>query len=112
MSSLASKLLRSRSVCSAEVLLWWRLLCALAVLNICLWIAVWQFLPSIFLGRTAATVAEICFGIQLGSAGPCAARSRQHRIADRRRDRSDTLNLQGFRPAGRGACAFPASSRT
>jgi hypothetical protein len=88
-------------------LLWWRLLCVLAVLNVCLWLIAWQFgapgfysaaqlglsgvyvfvcayrslLPrvdlerfvvvdsrysSIFLGRCAATLAEICFGIQLG----------------------------------------------
>lgn len=92
----------------AQVKAWWRLLCGLAVVNVGLWFAVWQFLPgfdeygawqlqlsgvyvlvcayrsllpridlerrviidsrlsSIFLGRTAATVAEICFGIQLG----------------------------------------------
>ena len=89
-------------------MLWWRALCVLATVNICLWLAVWHFAPSanfhnalqlalsgvyvlvcayrsvlprvdlerlvlvdsrlssIFLGRTAATVAEICFGIQLG----------------------------------------------
>lgn len=87
---------------------WWRALCALAALNVCLWLAVWHFGPvsgvhgglqlalsgvyvlvcayrsvlprvdlerlvvvdtrlsSIFLGRTAATVAEICFAVQLG----------------------------------------------
>lgn len=87
---------------------WWRVLCVLAILNICLWLAIWRFgaresaysaiqlflsgvyvfvcayrsiLPrvdlerlvlfdstfsSIFLGRSAATVAEICFGVQLG----------------------------------------------
>jgi len=90
------------------VLVWWRVLCALATLNICLWLALWHFGPSgnpysayhlvlsgiyvlvcayrsvfprvdlerlvlidtsassIFLGRSLATVAEICFGIQLG----------------------------------------------
>ena len=87
---------------------WWRALCVLGSLNICLWIAIWYFSPSsnpycamqlalsgvyvfvcayrsifprvdlerlvlvdsslssIFLGRCAATVAEICFGLQLG----------------------------------------------
>lgn len=87
---------------------WWRALCGLAVVNICLWILVWRYSPSgnahatlqlclsgvyvlvcayrsvlprvdlerlvvvdsrlssIFYGRAAATVAEICFGIQLG----------------------------------------------
>ena len=87
---------------------WWRALCALAALNVCLWLAVWHFgsvsgvhgslqlalsavyvlvcayrsvlprvdlerlvvvdtrLSSIFLGRAAATVAEICFAVQLG----------------------------------------------
>ena len=87
---------------------WWRALCALATLNVVLWLLVWHFGPvsgvhgglqlalsavyvlvcayrsvlprvdlerlvvvdtplsSIFLGRAAATVAEICFAIQLG----------------------------------------------
>ena len=91
-----------------RVLVWWRTLCLLSVLNICLWTFIWLFGPtdnpysvmqltlsgiyvfvcayrswlprvdlerqvlfdsplsSIFLGRSAATVAEICFGIQLG----------------------------------------------
>jgi hypothetical protein len=91
-----------------RVLAWWRALCLLAALNVCLWLAVWLFGPgngvhgglqlalsgiyvlvcayrsvlprvdlerlvvvdtrlsSIFLGRTAATVAEVCFAIQLG----------------------------------------------
>ena len=91
-----------------RALFWWRALCVLAVVNICLWLAVWKFaelsdfysavqlglsgvyvlvcayrsflprvdlerlvvvdsrLSSIFAGRVAATVAEICFGIQLG----------------------------------------------
>lgn len=90
------------------MLSWWRALCALAVLNVCLWLAVLNFGPvtgahgglqlalsgvyvlvcayrsvlpsvylerlvvvdthfsSIFLGRAAATVAEICFALQLG----------------------------------------------
>lgn len=100
----------SLGIASADgkVLCWWRMLCALAVLNVCLWLAVWYFAPasgthgglqlglsgvyvlvcayrsvlprvdlerlvvvdthlsSIFLGRAAATVAEICFAIQLG----------------------------------------------
>ena len=90
------------------MLSWWRALCALALLNVCLWLAVWYFGPvsgvhgglqltlsgiyvavcayrsvlprvdlerlvvvdthlsSIFLGRAAATVAEIFFALQLG----------------------------------------------
>jgi len=89
-------------------LFWWRALCVLAALNVCVWLALWQFGPragacggiqlalsgvyvfvcayrsilprvdlerrvmvdtfgsSIFLGRAAATIAEICFGAQLG----------------------------------------------
>jgi hypothetical protein len=89
-------------------LFWWQALCVLAICNICVWIALWAFVPplstygtaqlclsgvyvlvcayrsvlprvdlerlvvvdsrlsSIFAGRAAATVAEICFGIQLG----------------------------------------------
>jgi hypothetical protein len=92
----------------ANVLSWWRALCGLAAVNVCLWLAVWHYGPvsgvhgglqlalsgvyvlvcayrsvlprvdlerlvvvdshlsSIFLGRTAATVAEICFALQLG----------------------------------------------
>jgi len=92
----------------AQVLSWWRTLRALAVLNVCLWLAVLHLghasgihaelqlalsgvyvlvcayrsmfprvdlerlvvvdtrLSSIFLGRAAATVAEICFALQLG----------------------------------------------
>ncbi|WP_286559217.1 hypothetical protein [Variovorax brevis] len=92
----------------AKVLWWWRILCALAVLNVGLWLAVLHLGPfsgvhgglqlalsgvyvlvcayrsmlprvdlerlvvvdtrlsSIFLGRAAATVAEICFALQLG----------------------------------------------
>lgn len=92
----------------ANVRSWWRALCALAALNVCLWLAVWHVGPvsgvrgdlqlalsgiyvlvcayrsvlprvdlerlvvvdthlsSIFLGRVAATVAEICFAVQLG----------------------------------------------
>lgn len=90
------------------MLAWWRALRALAVLNVCLWLAALFFAPvagahgnlqlglsgvyvlvcayrsvlprvdlerlvvvdshlsSIFLGRAAATVAEICFALQLG----------------------------------------------
>lgn len=90
------------------MLSWWRTLCGLAVLNVCLWLAVVHLGPangihgglqlalsgvyvlvcayrsmfprvdlerlvvvdtrlsSIFLGRAAATVAEICFALQLG----------------------------------------------
>jgi hypothetical protein len=93
---------------SFVALLWWRALCVLGVLNICLWLTIWYFnevagpyhaiqialsgvyvfvcayrslfprvdlerlvlvdssLSSIFLGRCAATIAEICFGLQLG----------------------------------------------
>jgi hypothetical protein len=92
----------------SNLLWWWRALCAVAALNVCLWLAVWLFGPvsgvhgalqlalsgvyvlvcayrsvlprvdlerlvvvdthlsSIFLGRAAATLAEICFAIQLG----------------------------------------------
>jgi hypothetical protein len=92
----------------ARVLSWWRALCAMAALNVCLWLAVLNLgsvssghgrlqlalsgvyvlvcayrsvfprvdlerlvvvdtrLSSIFLGRAAATVAEICFALQLG----------------------------------------------
>lgn len=91
-----------------KALSWWGLLCALAGLNVGLWLLVWQaspgsdpyvawhiplsgvyvlvcayrsvlprvdlerlvlvdsFLSSIVLGRTAATVAEICFAVQIG----------------------------------------------
>lgn len=91
-----------------KVLSWWAVMCLLAVLNVGLWMALWQLGPvdgvhgalqlglsgvyvlvcayrsvlprvdlerlvvvdthwsSIFLGRTAATVAEICFALQLG----------------------------------------------
>lgn len=93
---------------SFAALLWWRALCVLGILNICLWLTIWYFnegtdpyyaiqialsgvyvfvcayrslfprvdlerlvlvdssLSSIFLGRCAATIAEICFGLQLG----------------------------------------------
>ncbi|UDF35785.1 UNVERIFIED_ORG: hypothetical protein LHJ69_01580 [Shinella sp. XGS7] len=96
------------TVADARVLLWWRLLCALALLNVGLWftmlhlgpvgspygeahlalsgvyvlvcayrsvlprvdlerlVVVDSHLSSIFLGRAAATVAEICFALQLG----------------------------------------------
>lgn len=92
----------------AQLLSWWRILRGLAVLNVCLWLAVLHLdhangvyagaqlalsgvyvlvcayrsmfprvdlerlvvvdthLSSIFLGRAAATVAEICFALQLG----------------------------------------------
>ncbi len=91
-----------------RALAWWRMLCVVSMLNICLWTAVCWLGPhensysliqlilsgvyvfvcayrslfprvdlerlvlfdcawsSIFFGRSAATVAEICFGIQLG----------------------------------------------
>jgi len=91
-----------------RALSWWRALCALAGVNVCLWLVVWyvgpasglyagwqltlsgvyvmvcayrsvlprvdlerlvvvdSFWSSIILGRAAATVAEICFGVQLG----------------------------------------------
>ena len=91
-----------------DVLSWWRALRALAVVNVCLWLAALFYAPmngahgelqlalsgvyvlvcayrsvlprvdlerlvvvdshlsSIFLGRAAATVAEICFALQLG----------------------------------------------
>jgi hypothetical protein len=92
----------------AHVLRWWQAMCALAAVNVCLWLAVWHWAPvtgfhgglqlalsgvyvlvcayrsvfprvdlerlvvvdtrlsNIFLGRAAATVAEICFALQLG----------------------------------------------
>ncbi|MEM6581186.1 MAG: hypothetical protein AAF699_07940 [Pseudomonadota bacterium] len=98
----------SEAKSQAVSMLWWRSLCILALLNICLWTAIWIFTPapnlytslqiglsgvyvfvcayrsifprvdlerfvvvdsaasSIFWGRSAATIAEICFGIQLG----------------------------------------------
>lgn len=108
MSSLRHNVLLALAGADANVLSWWRALCALAALNVCLWLAVWYFGPvsgvhgglhlalsgvyvlvcayrsvlprvdlerlvvvdtglsSIFLGRVAATVAEICFALQLG----------------------------------------------
>lgn len=91
-----------------QALSWWRVLCAVAVVNVCLWLLVWYSHPgpgvyagwhltlsgiyvavcayrsvlprvdlerlvlvdsiwsSIALGRTAATVAEVCFAVQIG----------------------------------------------
>lgn len=108
MSSLRHHIALGLAGADANVLSWWRALCALAALNVCLWLAVWHFGPvsgvhgglqlalsgvyvlvcayrsvlprvdlerlvvvdtrlsSIFLGRAAATVAEICFALQLG----------------------------------------------
>jgi hypothetical protein len=108
MSSFRHNIASGLAGADAKVLSWWRALCALAALNVCLWLAVWHFGPvsgvhgglqlalsgvyvlvcayrsvlprvdlerlvvvdtrlsSIFLGRAAATVAEICFAIQLG----------------------------------------------
>lgn len=108
MSSLRHSFALGLAEADPRVRSWWRVLCALAVLNVCLWLAVWHFGPvggvhgdlqlalsgvyvlvcayrsvlprvdlerlvvvdthlsSIFLGRAAATVAEICFAIQLG----------------------------------------------
>jgi len=108
MSSLRHSIALALAGADATVLTWWRVLCALAALNVCLWLAVWHFGPvkgvhgglqlalsgvyvlvcayrsvlprvdlerlvvvdtrlsSIFLGRAAATVAEICFALQLG----------------------------------------------
>lgn len=108
MSSVRNSIALGLAGADTRTLSWWRALCALAVLNVCLWIAVWYFGPvsgvhgglqlvlsgvyvlvcayrsvlprvdlerlvvfdtrlsSIFLGRAAATVAEICFAIQLG----------------------------------------------
>lgn len=108
MSSLRHHIALGLAAADANVLSWWRALCALAALNVCLWLAVWLFgsvsgvhgglqlalsgvyvlvcayrsvfprvdlerlvvvdtrLSSIFLGRAAATVAEICFALQLG----------------------------------------------
>ena len=108
MSSFRHNIALSLAGADANVRSWWRALCALAALNVCLWLAVWHFVPvsgvhggpqlalsgvyvlvcayrsvlprvdlerlvvvdthlsSIFLGRAAATVAEICFAVQLG----------------------------------------------
>ena len=108
MSSIRHNIWTGLVEADARVLSWWRTLRALAVLNICLWLAVLYFGPvsgvhgalqlalsgvyvlvcayrsmlprvdlerlvvvdtrlsSIFLGRAAATVAEICFALQLG----------------------------------------------
>ena len=108
MSSFRHNFALCLAAADASVLSWWRALCALALLNVCLWLAVWCFGPvsgvhgglqltlsgiyvavcayrsvlprvdlerlvvvdthlsSIFLGRAAATVAEICFALQLG----------------------------------------------
>lgn len=108
MSSFRLNVSLSLAGADSNVLWWWRTLCALAALNVCLWLAVWHFGPvtgvhgglqlalsgvyvlvcayrsvlprvdlerlvvvdtglsSIFLGRAAATIAEICFALQLG----------------------------------------------
>ncbi len=108
MSSLRHNIAIGIAGADRRVLSWWRALCALAVLNVCLWLAVLTSGPfsgvhaglqlalsgvyvlvcayrsvlprvdlerlvvvdtrlsSIFLGRAAATVAEICFALQLG----------------------------------------------
>lgn len=108
MSSFRHTIALGIAAADAPVRAWWRALCALAALNVCLWLAVWHFWPatgvygglqlalsgvyvlvcayrsalprvdlerlvvvdtrwsSIFLGRAAATVAEICFALQLG----------------------------------------------
>lgn len=108
MSSFRHHFALSVAGADATVLAWWRGMSALAVLNVCIWLAAWHFgavsgvygnlhlmlsgvyvlvcayrsvlprvdlerlvvvdtrLSSIFLGRAAATVAEICFAIQLG----------------------------------------------
>jgi hypothetical protein len=108
MSSIRNNFALSLSGADASVLWWWRALCSIASLNVCLWLAVWHFGPvsgahaglqlalsgvyvlvcayrsvlprvdlerlvvvdthlsSIFLGRSAATIAEICFALQLG----------------------------------------------
>ena len=108
MSSFRHNFSIGRIEADARVLSWWRTLRVLAVLNVCLWLAVLHLGPasgahgglqlalsgvyvlvcayrsvlprvdlerlvvvdtrlsSIFLGRAAATVAEICFALQLG----------------------------------------------
>lgn len=108
MSSIRHNFALALADADPNVLSWWRALCALAALNVGLWLAVWHFGPisgvhgglqlalsgvyvlvcayrsvlprvdlerlvvvdtrlsSIFLGRAAATVAEICFALQLG----------------------------------------------
>jgi hypothetical protein len=108
MSSLRNSFALALAGSDPKVVSWWRALCVLAGLNVCIWLAVWRFGPlsgvqggiqlalsgvyvlvcayrsvlprvdlerlvvvdtclsNIFLGRAAATVAEICFAIQLG----------------------------------------------
>ena len=108
MSLIRHKIVHRLMDMESNVLWWWGSLCAVAALNVGLWLAVWMFgqagdghggmqlvlsgvyvivcayrsllpridlerlvvvdtgLSSIVLGRTAATVAEICFALQLG----------------------------------------------
>lgn len=108
MSSPRHTLVPAAGAIDATALSWWRALCLLAGLNVCLWLGVWMagagsgpyagwhlalsgvyvivcayrsvlprvdlerlvlvdtFWSSIVLGRAAATVAEICFGVQIG----------------------------------------------
>lgn len=108
MSSSRHEVALGLAAAEPNLLWWWRALCTVAALNVCLWLAVWLFGPvsgvhgalqlalsgvyvlvcayrsvlprvdlerlvvvdtqlsSIFLGRVAATLAEICFAIQLG----------------------------------------------
>jgi hypothetical protein len=107
MSSLCHDFALGLAEADPRVVSWWRALCLVSGLNVCLWLAVVHFgrlsgahgglhltlsgvyvlvcayrsvlprvdlerlvvvdtrLSSIFLGRAAATVAEICFSIQL-----------------------------------------------
>jgi hypothetical protein len=108
MSSFRHNIALGLAEADTNVLAWWGALCALAVLNSCLWLSVLLYGPitgfrgelqlalsgvyvlvcayrsvlprvdlerlvvvdthlsSIFLGRVAATIAEICFALQLG----------------------------------------------
>lgn len=108
MSSFRHNIALGLAGADSNTLSWWAAMCALAALNVGLWLAVWRFGPvgdvhgglqlalsgvyvgvcayrsvlprvdlerlvvvdthlsSIFLGRAAATVAEICFALQLG----------------------------------------------
>jgi hypothetical protein len=69
MSSFRHNLVLSIATVDGSVLAWWRLLCALATLNVCLWLALWYFGP----------INGVQGGLQLGLSGVyvlvCAYRS-------------------------------------
>ena len=45
MSSFRHRIALGIAGADAKVLSWWRALCTLSVLNVCLWVAVWHFGP-------------------------------------------------------------------